>query len=443
MATLELIPSGYTGSTGITTSSSYPISNGYTDTSSTTYARLSLSTSSTGYLYYTFDASSIPSNATIQSITGTVKARVSSTSRVTSTQCQLFTGTTAKGSNVTFASTSSSNIVTLSPGSSWARAELDDLRLKIGGTGSSSSQSKYIYFYGAELTITYVTTAYTVTTTLSGSGTISPSGATTKYDGDEYELTITPSNLSETVTVTNNGTDVTDQLVGHGAGDTISAVPESYTTTSISSGSSYAGYAVGHSAESPSSSGTSSNMYASSGSTGYATYSFDFSDIPNDAAIESVEVRCYGHRESSTVDSTHVSNVAVYVGSSNKVDEDFPSTSNSIVTLNPTLTRSELDSAVVRHTVGYYGGLVLGITFEVTYSTGSGITHYTYTYTVSGDATIAVTIGGGSGETSKLLVKLNGSWVEVTPYKKVNGSWVQQTDVTSVFNSQTNYVKGN
>lgn len=41
----------------------------------------------------------------------------------------------------------------------------------------------------------------------------------------------------------------------------------------------------------------------------------------------------------------------------------------------------------LRHYVGYYGGLVLGITMRVTYSTGSGLDHYTYTFTVSGDAT--------------------------------------------------------
>ena len=101
-----------------------------------------------------------------------------------------------------------------------------------------------------------------------------------------------------------------------------------------------------------------------------------------------------------------------------------------------------LDNLTVRHFVGYYGGLVTGISFEVEYSTGTGIDHYTYTYTVNADATIAVTIGGGGGDTSKIYVKLNGSWVEVTPYKKVNGSWVLQTDVTNVFDSSKKYIKG-
>lgn len=93
----------------------------------------------------------------------------------------------------------------------------------------------------------------------------------------------------------------------------------------------------------------------------------------------------------------------------------------------------------VRHYVGYYGGLVLGISFIVTYSTGSGIDHYTYTYTVDGDATIAVVIGSAAA-TDKLYIKVNGSWVEATEvYKKVNGSWVKQTDLSSVFDNGVNY----
>ena len=63
-----------------------------------------------------------------------------------------------------------------------------------------------------------------------------------------------------------------------------------------------------------------------------------------------------------------------------------------------------------------------------------------YEYT---DATIAVTIGGGGGDTSKIYVKIGGTWKEATPYKKVNGSWVLQTDVTHVFDSTKKYVKGN
>lgn len=303
-----------------------------------------------------------------------------------------------------------------------------------------------MYIYGAEIEVTYtVPDPRTVTTTLTGDGTISPSGTQTMYDGDEYELTITPTDKSATVTVTKNGTDVTSELVAHGAGATVSLVPDDVTTSGIESGSSYAQYAVGHSAESPSSSGASSNMYASSYSTGYAAYTFDFSGIPSGAVIEEMEVRCYGHRENATIDSSHVSQCVLYSGSTAISDEvDFPSTSNTLITLTPsgTVTRSQLDNFAVRHYVGYYGGLVLGITVEVTYSTGSGIDHYTYTTTVSGNMTIAVTIGGVV-QTDTLYIKSNGAWAAVSKaYKKVNGSWTE-ISVNTAFDTNTKYVRGN
>jgi hypothetical protein len=303
-----------------------------------------------------------------------------------------------------------------------------------------------MYIYGAEIEVTYtVPDPCTVTTSLNGNGTIVPSGATATYDGAEFELTITPTDKSDTVSATKDGVDITSQLVAHGTGSTITATPSDVTTSGIQSGSSYMEYAVGHSAESPSSSGTSSNAYSSSGSTGYAAYSFDFSDIPSNATIESIEVRCYGHRENSTIDSSHVSKCAIYSGSNSISDDvDFPSTSNSMITLEPngTITRSQLDNLTVRHYVGYYGGLVLGISFEVVYSTGSGVDHYTYTYTVSGDAAIVVTIGGAT-PSQVLYYKDNGSWAAAKKaYKKINGAWVEQTDLTAVFSAGANYVKG-
>ena len=445
MASKTLVASGNTGLTGMTISGSYPITNAYTDSSDTsTYARYSINTSTTGYVYLTYDTSDIPPTATIQSVTAKARLRISNTSRVTNRVCQLYTGTTAKGSNTDFSSTTSGGaLTTLSTGTSWTRSELNDLRMRIGGTGSSSTSSKYIYIYGTDITITYVTASRTVTTTLTGSGTIDPSGTQTMYDGDEYELTITPTNKADTVTATKNGTDITSQLVAHGTESTITAVPGSATTSSIQNGSSYAQYAVGHSAESPYSS--TSNMYAASGSTGYAAYSFDFSDIPSNAIIENIEVRCHGHRESATISSTYVSKCGIYNGST-LISEyvEFPSTSASIITLEPntTVTRAQLDNLAIRHYVGYYGGLVTGISFEVTYSAGTEIDHYTYSTTIDSDMTVAVVIGGGSQP--KIFIKNNGTWTQYSKvYKKVNGSWVEQASSTwaTLFDTNTNYRK--
>ena len=390
--------------------------------------------SSTATIYYGFEFD-IPAGATIDSVECQVKGHAENTSRSTA-NLQLYAGSTAKGSVSKFTSTSAQT-VTLTTGT-WTRSEIDGmtLRFTIGYYGGLVN--------GATVTInyTYESITYTVTSTLKGNGTISPSGATSVENGEEYTLTITPTDKSDAVTAVQDGVDITSQLAVHGAGGSVSFVPASVKTSGIQSGSSYAEYAVGCSAEDPYDSGE--NMYASNSQNGYAAYSFDFSEIPADATIESIEVRCYGHRESSTISSTYVSQCVLYDGFEAISDEvDFPSTSDTMITLTPNsaVTRSQLDDIVVRHYVGYYGGLVLGITFDVTYSTGSGADHYTYTFTVSGDSTIAVTIG--SVKTDTLHIKVNGTWKPVSKaYKKVNGSWVEQSDLANLFNTSAKYVKG-
>ena len=419
----------------------------YADTDSTTYATVTNSRTSTSsyYIYVRgFNFDDVPSNAVVSDFTIRLKGYYSGGY---SQNMYLYDGTsTSMGSASSLDSSADTYDFTCNYSWEDVVAAGSDFGIRINCRRASRNTTSYIYIYGAEIEVTYtIPTPRSLTVSLSGNGTVSPSGTSTVYDGDEVEITITPTTKTDTVTITHNGTDVSSQLVAHGAGSTITAVPDNVTTSSVQSGSSYAEYAVGYSAESPSSSGTSSNMYASSDSTGYAEYTFDFSGIPSGAVIEEIEVRCYGHRESSTIDSTHVSQCAIYDNGTAISDaEDFPSTSNSIITLTPTTMPSSMDNVTVRHFVGYYGGLVLGISFVVTYSTGTGLDHYTYTFTVSGDATIAVVIGAAA--TQKFYVKQNGTWVEdtsvVAVYKKVNGSWVEQSDWSSAFDTNTKYVIG-
>ena len=451
MPTARLTPSTY-----YLSSSSYlsvtNADNMYDNTDSDSYGQVYNSRSSTTsyYIYLRgFDFDTIPAAAVVSSFTVSLKARQSGVSTSTSYQPHLANGTSAINGSCTPITTTASVHEFTGVSANWdtLKGYGSNFGIRINCRRASRNTAAYMYIYGAEIEVTYtVPDPRTVTTTLTGDGTISPSGTQTMYDGDEYELTITPTDKSATVTVTKNGTDVSSQLVAHGAGATVSLVPNDVTTSGIESGSSYAEYAVGHSAESPSSSGSSSNMYASNYSTGYAAYSFDFSGIPSGAVIEEMEVRCYGHRESSTISSTYVSQCVLYSGSTAISDEvDFPSTSNSLITLTPsgTVTRSQLDNFAVRHYVGYYGGLVLGITVEVTYSTGSGIDHYTYTTTISGNMTIAVAIGGAV-QTDTLYIKTNGAWVTVNvskAYKKVNGLWTE-VSVSTAFDANTKYVRG-
>lgn len=115
----------------------------------------------------------------------------------------------------------------------------------------------------------------------------------------------------------------------------------------------------------------SGNDYAkSSGSTASITYTFDFSDIPAGATIESVTVKVGGHAESSTYNSSKKCDLQLYSGSTAKGSAThFTSTSKQVLTMTPgDWTRDELQEAKLKVTIGYYGGLVNGVDFIVVYS---------------------------------------------------------------------------
>ena len=104
--TLTVNPSGIsTAQSSYSTASSN--ANAYTDTSSTTYSTISCNTGSNAvtYVTYTFDLSAIPEGATIDSVTCSAKARVSSNSYISTAVLQMYSDTTAKGSTTSYRST--------------------------------------------------------------------------------------------------------------------------------------------------------------------------------------------------------------------------------------------------------------------------------------------------------------------------------------------------
>ena len=209
---LVLNPTGYTGLTNLTVSSSqYPATNGYTNTSSTTYARFTTTYNSAGYVYYTFTlGDTIPSGATISSVTAQVKIRINNTGRVSNTNCQLYNNTTAKGSSSTFSSTSSSNVITLNNTGSWTLSELSNLRLRFGGTGSNQNNS------GANITINYTFQgmAYTVVATSNVTELTATPASQELMEGEDATITINGTSLDDII-VTDNDADITENLVQH------------------------------------------------------------------------------------------------------------------------------------------------------------------------------------------------------------------------------------
>ena len=136
------------------------ISNGLTNHSSTTRCALYAVTGSgqVSSMYYNFDCSSIPQNVIINSVSCQFKGGTQGTSYYSSYTAQLTTGTTLKGSSVSVTgSNSSPSTVTINGGTSWTRAELNNIKIKFTVTrGSSNTTTDSTWsFYGATLTVNY------------------------------------------------------------------------------------------------------------------------------------------------------------------------------------------------------------------------------------------------------------------------------------------------
>lgn len=455
MATIRLIPSTYylssTQYLNVANESSM-----YSNTDSTNYATVTNSrTQTTSYYIYLrgFNFSDVPSSAVVTSFTIKLKAYESGVSTSSSYAPMICGGTTTLTGSCPTIGTSAQILTFTGITSTWNEISGygDSFGIRINCRRASRYSSAFMYIYGAEIDVEYeLSSPRSITSTLNGEGTIDPSGTTQMYDGSTYSLTITPTDNTSSITVTNNGIDVSSQIVAHYPGGTHTMTATSYTTggSFYSGRDQYLANTIGYSAERPTS--YSQSIYSSGTNvTAYGIFSFDMSSIPSNATIEGVEIRCCGKRESETTGSYYIARIGLYAGDVLKsTEEEFTSTSDQVITIaDPgTWTLSELQNAKLRFTVGYYGGFLFGISWDVTYSIpgSSGPEYYTYTYTVNGDATIAVTIGGSSQTTYQLYRKVNGTWqliAEVASvYVKSGGSWVEQNDPTSAFDDSTNYV---
>lgn len=451
MATIRLVPSEY----AVSSTAYLSVSNAdrmYNNTDNTSYATITNTYASTSsrYLYLRgFNFDDIPSGAVIDSFTVKIKGYESGLATSTSYAPRLANGTSTL-SNTT-ASTNfgtSTTTITIPTGAlTWQQIVNygSDFTIVVYVRRSNRNTTGYFYCYGAEIDVDYtIPDPRTVTTTLNGAGTIDPSGTETMYDGDEYNLVVTPTDASAAVTATKNGTSITLTQHSGGASSEEKVLGE-YELVSGSFNGSGASYFEGIVGNGYNSTQTTSNYYSGgSGVIAVFTYDVGFTDIPDNATITRLYMMVNGHAESTSNSSEYMC-VQLISGNTEISDElNFKSigTSNSTQTINATVTPTvaQLENLKVQCRLGYYGGAINGATVFLEYEV-SGV-YYTYSTTISGDMTIVVTIGGGS--TKKLYIKQNGTWVAYSKaYVKVNGTWVEQSDLSTVFNSQTNYIKGN
>lgn len=468
MATARLVPSTYylSSSTYLSVSNA---ANMYSNTDNTSYGTVTNSQNGTTsyYIYLRgFNFSAIPSGAVVSGYSVKLKARESGVSTSSSYAPKLCHGTSQITSTCSAISTTASVHEFTGVSADWDEivGYGSDFGIRINCRRASRNNTGYMYIYGAEIEVTYtIPDPRTITSTLTGSGTISPSGAQTYYDGNEYELTITPTDKTAAVSATKNGVNITQELVAHyaGGGQTASAVLGTYSLKSGGFNGSGASYFQGLTGKGHTASTTTSNYYSSSSSTqAVFQYTIDFGDIPSNAVIDRLYMMASGHAESTSQSSEYMC-VQLKSGSTELSDKyNFKSagTSNTVQTIEAeTLpTVAQLSSLVVECTLGYYGGAINGVTVYLEYEIPSGdIDHYTYTYTVDGDATIAVVIGtvvsdkvfikknGSWAQSNNQYVKVSGTWRKVNRvWKKISGSWVLQSDKSALFSQDVNYING-
>ena len=156
MSTITVNPSGYDDANSVYESLSNA-TNGYAAADSTSYASIyvKLGDNAETIFYWTFDLSTLPSDAVIDSVACSAKCHSAASTGLPTRTIQMATGTTVKGDSQTI-STTSGTVYTFTPGT-WTASELRAARIKIyvKRNTTSSSTARTIRFYGATLTVVY------------------------------------------------------------------------------------------------------------------------------------------------------------------------------------------------------------------------------------------------------------------------------------------------
>ena len=381
--------------------------NAYNPSSNTTYATINLTTGSNAvtYVYFTFDFSEIPAGSTIDSVSCSAKTYINTTnsSRITTRQAQLYSGSTAMGSASTISN--STTAYSMTPGT-WTRDELQDASLRIyvqRGT-SNTTTTYYVRMYGATFTVEYTFNgvAYVITASSSESAVTVDPASQDVLAGEEAEVVFNCADITG-YEVTDNNVDVSSQLVRHTmpSGGTVDRDLGSYALVSggfNGSGASYFQGLVGNGVDSTT---TTSNYYSSgSGTIAVFTYDMSFTDIPPNATITRVWCEVNGHAESTSNSSEYMCAQLISGDDELSSELNFKSigTSNSTQTLeaSPVPTVAQLEEMKLQCRLGYYGGAINGATAYVTYTVPSGNPYY-WTYTISNVSADHTILVGSSG----------------------------------------------
>lgn len=415
MAIARLIPSTYQ----LSNTSYLAITNAgnmYANTDSTNYATIqNKQTGTTSYYLYVrgFNFDAIPSNATVSSFTVKFKARESGVSTSTSYRPYLVNNTSTLTGNCGVVNTTEQVITFTGVTADWdtIKGYGSNFGIRINCRRNSRNTTGYVYFYGAEIEVEYtVPIPRKVTASAAGDCTVTPSGETNLIEGDDFTLTV---QADRKPTLTDNGVDVTSQLVEH--------EPTIEPTVSTASGASY-GFAV-----------NSSGYYESQnkGRAGTAAVcKVDF-DLPVQCTVKFSVINyaesTYDYGLLSNVDAT-LSNSAS-ADTSNVFWDGKNKNSASVQDVTYTIPAGSHFVYVKYFKDNYTDSNNDTLQFKVTVTpneTYDAKPYWTYTISsISADHVLIATVDP-SGDVDTLYVQISGVVREVSViYKKVNGSYVE------------------
>lgn len=408
MNSLTFIPNGYSS-----TNSSYldisSITNAYTNTASTTYATVKITTGrgASNYISLTFDTSSIPENAIIETISCSAKIAFSSTNtgRTASRSIQLYNGSTAMGSSVSFTASSTASpstpSITATSAGTWDRDSLNNIQLRITTIRGTSTSALNMYVYGAELVVSYSEPVkYLVTTTVENGVLLSPESSVEVSGGDSLEISFSGNSNTIFNEMTVNGLGV---IPSHINGQS-SAAATWQVSTNYGTYSTY----------------TLSNINDGNESTYW--WSSEAQSVGKYVLItfnKFVNLNSFQTYSSNSTDYPHSCNL-LQVSSDGNLWKTVGTFSDA-----QTSTFSNLNEEHIKYVRiyieenGVSNWLVIN-EITMSYETPEILDKYSYTLSnITEDKEIIIVFK----EKNKILFKINGQWRECTAYKKTDGVW--------------------
>lgn len=462
MPTIKLVASSYsvTGTVTVTNPE-----NMYTDVSSTTYARLTHTTSgTTSYYCYIkgFNFLSVPDNATVSSITIRIRGYETSLSTSTSYAPRLYNNTsTISGASAASANFgASASTITIPYTGTWAtlKGYGADLGIRVTIRRSNRNTQGYLYIYGAEIEVTY-----TVPSDVHVTGVSLDKATDTVEVGSTTTLTetITPSNATnKSVTWSTSNSSVA--TVSGGVVTGVSTGSARITVTTVDGG--YTAYcdvtvtpAVTYDFVPATSMQPGKQYLISNGNTGTVYLLTDESGGSRTLVGVSATVSNGKLSITGAVKNRTLFNCVQYT-SGNDVTNTVEKNNKYLYSDNSTGLRMNAPATLDRFwhykdnkfwqfkstTSDGYTDTSTEYKYYLTWTNGNATdSHVTSPSIEDTDIPATYIWKEDDGSSDTVYYKNNGSWVAATAvYKKINGSWVLQADLSSVFDANTNYVKG-